>query len=193
MEFETDAMGCLDYDDYSHLDEVDAPVVAKAFGVMSALFGGVILVTMFIGLFLVYPMVLWRVIMNFLFVIAICQLLTLSFFGSDLCRNQSTDFETYYDDCLPDVGAICAIVAFLFWITSRIFTCLLPAKTTPIIKLCNESGCSRECDDYEWCDDRSAKNLSGGQGSGSNVGSRSSTNMGEVVTVDPDMVNAVNR
>ena len=190
---------CLDYDDYSYLVEVDAAVeVARAFGVMSALFGGIVLVTMLIGLFLVFPIVLWRVIMSFLFVIAIFQLLTLSFFGSNLCTNlrdaaTNANYDRYYDDCLPDVGAGCAIVAFLFWITAGIFTCLVPAKTIPIIKLCNESGCCCECDDCEWCSDHSAKNVSGGQGSGSNVGSRNSTNMGEVVTVDPDMVTVVNQ
>jgi len=191
--FETDATGCVDYDDYSYLGEIDAAVeAARAFGVMSALFGGVVLVTMFIGLFLVYPMVIWRVIMSFLFVIAIFQLLTLSFFGSDLCTNltledddYSLNVDTYFDDCLPEMGAICSIVAFLFWIVAGIFTCLLPAKTIPIIKLCNENGCLCECDNCEWCDD--------GQRSGPTVDNHTSVNTSNVIVIDPTMVTVVKK
>ena len=84
---ETEAEGCVDYDYYSNFVEVDAAVeVARAFGVMSALFGGIVLITMFIGFFLVYPIVLWRVIMSSLFVIAIFQLLTLSFLNQICVR-----------------------------------------------------------------------------------------------------------
>jgi len=189
--FETEATGCVDYDDYSYLVEVDAAVeAARAFGVMSAIFGGIVLVTMFIGLFLVYPMVLWRVIMSFLFVIAILQLLTLSFFGSDLCTNStyedddySLNVDTYYDDCLPDEGAGCAIVAFISWIVAGIFTCLLPTEMISIMQLCNEGGCCRYCDNCECCDDS--------QRSGQTVDNQTSINTSDVIVIDPAMVTVV--
>lgn len=179
-----DLLGCIDYDDFGSppLFEVDAAVeAARAFGVLASLLGGIVLLVMSIGHFFVLPLILWRIILSFLFVIAFFQILTMSFFGSDLCVDLE-DVDILYDDCLPDEGAACSIVACIFWITAGVFTCLLPRKTVTVCQLCGDGCCEEDaCCGDDCCDNGTPKD-------------RDVDNPdipGDVITVDAELVTVV--
>lgn len=188
--------GCIDYDDTSF--EVDEAVeAARAFGVLASLLGGIVLVAMIIGHLLVFPLVLWRIILSFLFVIAFFQILTMSFFGSDLCGD-ADGVGVLYDDCLPDEGAACSIVACVFWITAGVLICLLPRRTVTVIQLCGEGGCCEGdccgeggCCDDGCCDNGAPKDPNPEQWNDRNIPIDNPDMPADVVTVDAELVTVV--
>ena len=192
--------GCIDYDESGNppLFEVDAAVeAARAFGILASLLGGIVLVAMIIGHLLVFPLILWRIILSFLFVIAFFQILTMSFFGSDLCGD-ADGVGIIYDDCLPDEGAACSIVACVFWITAGVFICLLPRRTVTVMKLCGEAGCCEGdccgeggCCDDGCCDNGAPKDPNPEQWNDRSIPIDNPDMPADVVTVDAELVTVV--
>jgi len=103
--------------------------IAKVFGVISCLFGGIVLEIMTLGLFLPLPVRLWRTV-TVIRVLAPFQLFTFTIFMN--CPD--------YCECLIGIGAASALMAFILWIVAGMLSCRMPMVEKAVIPPCNNSG-----------------------------------------------------
>ena len=129
---------CESWSDWNNVKEDSAIDAGRAFGVITSLFGSIVMVVMFVGFFIAYPLVVWKVVMIVLYVLCVFQIITLSALGTDLC----TSSNSYYEDCVPAAGGACTIVATFLWLASAILVTKMPVSTnTTIIKCCKGNTC----------------------------------------------------
>mmetsp|Transcript_8728 Transcript_8728/g.12882 ORF Transcript_8728/g.12882 Transcript_8728/m.12882 type:complete len:264 (-) Transcript_8728:171-962(-) len=136
---------CRTYNDYY----VDSPMeVAQAFGILASLFGGLVLVTMVVSLFVGFPRWAWLTLMIVLCCVAPSQLITLSMYGAYFCTDEISGVE----DCTPDAGTYLTLIAFCLWITGAILICRLPSMDKAIVNCGGGSCCccngSQQCNKY---------------------------------------------